>query len=203
MFPFAPLRRIPFRISNISRTVRNASTATKPKGIKALTKAYGLPALGIYLGLSCIDLPICYIFVHSMGSEKIEIYENKVKNVFGYGVSEEEVLRRQESRVKEVVVEDKEQSLWKTVVNSFSWTEFAIAYGIHKSLIFIRLPITAAITPAVVRTLAGWGFNIGKGVVKTTSAGAAGTTVKAFDVTASNPKFGTRPTSKKKWWWFF
>jgi hypothetical protein len=38
----------------------------------------------------------------------------------------------------------------------------ALAYALHKSFIFIRVPITAAITPKVVRTLRGWGWNIGK-----------------------------------------
>ena len=42
------------------------------------------------------------------------------------------------------------------------WTELALAYAIHKSLIFIRVPITAAVTPKVVKMLRGWGFEIGK-----------------------------------------
>ena len=42
------------------------------------------------------------------------------------------------------------------------WTELALAYAIHKSFIFIRLPATAAITPRVVKKLRSWGYNIGK-----------------------------------------
>jgi hypothetical protein len=42
------------------------------------------------------------------------------------------------------------------------WTELALAYAVHKSLIFIRVPITAAVTPRVVKTLRGWGWDIGK-----------------------------------------
>ncbi|KAL8871922.1 MAG: hypothetical protein Q9174_002356, partial [Haloplaca sp. 1 TL-2023] len=42
------------------------------------------------------------------------------------------------------------------------WTELALAYAIHKSFIFIRVPITAAITPKVVKVLRGWGWDIGK-----------------------------------------
>lgn len=42
------------------------------------------------------------------------------------------------------------------------WTQLALAYAIHKSFIFIRVPLTAAITPKVVKTLRGWGWNIGK-----------------------------------------
>jgi hypothetical protein len=42
------------------------------------------------------------------------------------------------------------------------WTQLALAYAIHKSFIFIRVPLTAAVTPKVVKTLRGWGWNIGK-----------------------------------------
>jgi hypothetical protein len=37
-----------------------------------------------------------------------------------------------------------------------------LAYAVHKSLIFIRVPITAAVTPRVVKTLRGWGWDIGR-----------------------------------------
>jgi N-terminal acetyltransferase 2 len=42
------------------------------------------------------------------------------------------------------------------------WTQLALAYAIHKSFIFIRVPLTAAVTPKVVKVLRGWGWNIGK-----------------------------------------
>jgi len=42
------------------------------------------------------------------------------------------------------------------------WTELALAYAIHKSFIFIRVPLTAAVTPKVVKMLRGWGWDIGK-----------------------------------------
>jgi len=31
------------------------------------------------------------------------------------------------------------------------WTELVLAYAVHKSLIFIRVPLTAAVTPKVVK----------------------------------------------------
>lgn len=42
------------------------------------------------------------------------------------------------------------------------WTELALAYAVHKSFIFIRVPLTAAVTPKVVKVLRGWGWNIGR-----------------------------------------
>lgn len=47
-------------------------------------------------------------------------------------------------------------------------TQLALAYAIHKSFIFIRVPLTAAVTPKVVKVLRGWGWNIGKRTPKTT-----------------------------------
>jgi hypothetical protein len=41
-------------------------------------------------------------------------------------------------------------------------TQLALAYAIHKSFIFIRVPLTAGLTPKVVKVLRSWGWNIGK-----------------------------------------
>lgn len=42
------------------------------------------------------------------------------------------------------------------------WTQLALAYAIHKSFIFVRVPLTVAVTPRVVKVLRGWGWDIGK-----------------------------------------
>lgn len=204
-------------LRNFSRTARlangpvNGATNGAVKGkrtMKDLVKEYGYSALGVYFALSMIDLPILYLAVHSMGKEKIESYENTVKNTFGYGVTPEELAAKQAERkakeeaesASDTVSEVSEnRGIWKTIYDQFSFSEFIIAYGIHKSLIFIRLPITAAITPGIVKVLRGWGFKIGSQSV-TKTAQVAKETIKDF--TASNPKFGTRP-GKRKWWWFF
>ena len=41
-------------------------------------------------------------------------------------------------------------------------TQLALAYAIHKSFIFLRVPLTAALTPKIVKKLRSWGWNIGK-----------------------------------------
>ena len=94
-------------------------------------------------------------------------------------------------------------SMVRYILSQFSWTEFAIAYGIHKSLIFIRLPITAAITPGIVKLLRGWGFRIGTDKLSTTASIAKDLAKSGIkDITASSTKFGVKP-GNKKWWWFF
>lgn len=192
----------------------NGQGAAKKVSIKSLMKEYGYSALGIYLGLSFIDLPICYIMVHSLGKEEIEYYENEVKQYFGYGVSGEELKKQQEiNRIQDKIDNpdsdkpiDKNQSWFSYIKSQFSWTEFALAYGIHKSLIIFRLPITAAITPGIVKALRRWGFKIGTNKLSTSASLAKDKMViakdKVIDATASNPMFGSKP-GKKKWWWFF
>lgn len=232
MFRFMSVKRLPMMASPVTLMTRNISfsmrafSRTWPKnvfskttfrnfltqppkkpGLKELMKEYGYSALGIYLGLSAIDLPLCYLLVHSMGKDEIEYYENKAKQQFGYGLSDEELAKKQEIiKIEEMqnekdVVPDENQSMFSYVLAQFSWTEFAIAYGIHKSLIFIRVPICAAITPGVVKALRRWGFKIGSDKLGTTAAVAKDA---INNVTANSARFGTRPDGKKRWFsWFF
>jgi len=62
--------------------------------------------------------------------------------------------------------------------NASIWTQLALAYAIHKSFIFVRVPLTAAITPKVVKTLRGWGWNIGKRAPKKVTSGTGVNTGK-------------------------
>lgn len=171
----------------LQQLLRFQSTKTaKPKessGIQKLIKSYGYSALGVYLGLSMVDLPLCYLLVHLMGKEEIQKYENSVKQYFGYGKSDEQLEKEQ--RIDRIQ-EENEQEPEGAWFPWFSWTEFAIAYGLHKSaLIFVRVPLTAALTPTIVKQLQRWGFKIGPGA-------------------NAMPRFGTRVTNKKKWFsWFF
>lgn len=172
----------------IPRMIRLQSTAPAPreKGIKALVKEYGYSALGVYFFLSMLDLPICYAIVHSAGKEQIQIYENKVKQYFGFGKTDEELQRMQE--IQKIEEEHEKEAGVNSADDQgmfswFSWTEFAIAYGIHKSVfIFVRVPLTAAITPSIVKTLRGWGFQIGKKTM---------------------PALGVPASKKHKWFFFF
>lgn len=165
-----------------------------PTGLRKLVKDYGYAALGVYLTLSAIDLPLCYLLVHLMGKEQIEEYENKVKQYFGYGKSDADLQRQQEiDKINEEAEAPTEKG---ALLPWFSWTEFAIAYGLHKSvLIFVRVPLTAMFTPAIVRTLQRWGFNIGS------SAAGAGAAKGAMP---GKPDFGTPVSKRNKWFsWFF
>ncbi|AGO11024.1 AaceriAFR475Cp [[Ashbya] aceris (nom. inval.)] len=141
------------------------ATAPKKKGLKALMQTYGWSALAVYMAISAVDLPLCYFGVHSLGEKTIKVYMNRLKNIFDCGkeehllISEIEILQEERQRIKEHA---SGESIWRQLMNSNFLTEFLIAYGIHKSLVFVRVPLTAAATPAIVKILQHWGFNIGK-----------------------------------------
>lgn len=192
---------------------------------------YGYSALGVYLGLSAIDLPLCFLLVHSVGPDKMEEWENNVREFFGLSTSnsssettsdplslqssvQEDGLLSATQVIQEgigkldlgPVSDNNTSSSPSSSSSSNKWfgidrrllAEFGIAYALHKSLIFIRVPITAAITPSVVKLLQRWGFNVGRkgmSAVNASSASSAAERVK---------NFGTPANSKQKWGsWFF
>lgn len=145
-----------------------------PKGgIKQLMSKYGYSALGIYLGFSFIDLPLSFLLVHSAGSDKIEELQGTVMGWFGYTSDPVENAPLESAPVENAPVEnapvETEQPTegWRSYVSPTLLTEFGIAYALHKSLIVIRLPLTAAVTPSVVAMLQRWGFKIGNKAVTT------------------------------------
>lgn len=197
------------RLRTFWRTNATKAAPKPEKGIKALVKEYGYSALGVYLFLSMLDLPLCYMLVHSLGKERIEVYENKLKQTFGFGKTDDELRSMQEiNKIEEATHEagrgaesGSAESLIGSPFGWFSWTEFVLAYGIHKSLfIFVRVPLTAALTPSIVKMLRGWGFKIGTDKLSKSAVMAKETLANV--ATASNPKFGTRATKKNKWLWF-
>jgi len=145
--------------------------------MKKLSREYGWSAVGIYLTLSALDFPFCYILVRNLGTERIGEWEHAVtsyiKQIVPETVKEQchewmGWIRKMKNRItgKE---ETGEHSGWSVEEakdrhkkDASLATQLALAYAIHKSFIFIRVPIAVAITPKVVRILRGWGWEIGK-----------------------------------------
>lgn len=179
----------------------------KKSGVKALIQEYGYSALGVYLMLSCIDFPACFVVVHSFGADKVKQVQtdvmNYLKRITGLGHQKPAVVLDGGDSNANVVPEE-ERSFWESPL----FTEAIVAYALHKSLIFIRVPITAAITPSVVKQLRRWGFNVGRQKLSTIAHQAKAKTTNAIvdkaHAAASSPKFGTRVSKKQKWTsWFF
>ena len=168
---------------NLCNSLRYQSTQVQNKqlkGVKKLISLYGYSALIVYIGITFISLPGCYFTVHSLGEERISIFLNKMKQIFGYGEIDDDTVRlkvkerqmkRLEARNNYVADEEREQLKenrvngtsrsmsvkwrlrWEAIKTSPILTELILAYGLHKSLIFVRIPLTAAITPTLARYL--------------------------------------------------
>lgn len=138
--------------STTTNGIKHAKPPQEPKGIKKLMKQYGYSALGVYLAISIIDIPICFVVVHSAGEDKIRELQDKFLTWIGYKKENQPTTESDESGETQ-----KEEEKSSTLV-----TEFALAYAIHKSLILVRLSVTAAITPWIVARLQRMGFKIGK-----------------------------------------
>lgn len=158
------VRRAPFQTQTICRN-RNAQPplpSVNQHGLsfsgrlKLLSKKYGYSVIGVYFGLSVLDFPFCFLLVQTLGAEKIGFYEDRVIDYIHRATG----WRKKKTEGMGGEQQEEGGSHRKASI----WTELAITYGVHKSLIFIRLPITAAITPWVVKRLRMWGWNVGRAV---------------------------------------
>lgn len=166
-----------------SRQIRFNSTAATTPGkpdtslsgkLKQLSKKYGRAAIVVYLGISAIDFGIAFAAVHSLGAKRIGAYEDKffrvVEDWTGY---KKTTVNQVEQASENGAVQDDTTSPQTAAAAGVGkgsiWTEAAIAYGIHKALfIFIRIPITVAITPSIVKALVRRGWKIGPARVNAT-----------------------------------
>ncbi|PLB54323.1 hypothetical protein P170DRAFT_431954 [Aspergillus steynii IBT 23096] len=161
------------RFFNSSRTKRSSSqseeSASLSQRLKTLSREYGWSALWVYLLLSAMDFPFCFAAVRLLGVERIGHYEHvifeSVKGAIDTVWSRTPETPTVESQVdgpgsKEPSAEEAPS---KPDGEASLWTQLALAYAIHKSFIFIRVPLTAAITPKVVKVLRQWGWDIVKG----------------------------------------
>ncbi|KAL2371296.1 hypothetical protein RJ035_004602 [Blastomyces gilchristii] len=194
--------RSPRRSNSSNSSSSSSSSSSSPtlsfsQRMKKLSREYGWAALGVYLTLSALDFPFCFIAVRLLGVERIGHYEHVLvegfKSIFGSVLPS---MGKQE--IAGVPADDKvgsaggdvaiagadissgaedaesydhgvlEADARNTGPEASLWTQLALAYAIHKSFIFIRVPLTAAVTPKVVKVLRRWGWDIGKKKPKST-----------------------------------
>ncbi|KAK9469211.1 hypothetical protein V1512DRAFT_255744 [Lipomyces arxii] len=151
----------PFR-PRFNSSVANQTKKVEPKSegyFKSLTKKYGMNVVYVYLALSLLDFPVCFVIVHSLGQEKIGEFEDEVAKYVGpYTEKAKDFLRQLNFPIPEKHDDDSQvfgvettDEAGKPAHKASLLTEAAIAYGIHKSFIFIRLPLAVAITPSIVK----------------------------------------------------
>ncbi|MCJ1243522.1 hypothetical protein MMC30_000719 [Trapelia coarctata] len=160
--------------------------------LRKLSREYGWSAVGVYFALSTLDFPFCFTAVRWLGTERIGAWEHQIVEWVKRAVPVQ-VPHKYRFWEREAVVEGgeglgegvggydhgvREAEVANTGEKASIWTQLALAYAVHKSFIFIRVPLTAAITPKVVRVLRGWGWDIGKRKSKSVAAGAGTKSVK-------------------------
>ncbi|KAI0151136.1 hypothetical protein BJ166DRAFT_382014 [Pestalotiopsis sp. NC0098] len=191
----SPLRTSRRNFHNTSR-LRDAKNAAKdsapkepePQGLSArlkkLSREYGWTAVGVYLALSVLDFPFCFLLVRIVGTDRIGEIEHYIvsnaKKLIPQSVQDRWHAYRQALKTGEKenignndISEHLEMAGWgveeaqaRNRAEASLGTQLALAYAIHKSFIFIRVPLTAAILPKVVKVLRSWGYNIGKKKIK-------------------------------------
>ncbi|UKZ61970.1 uncharacterized protein TrAtP1_003231 [Trichoderma atroviride] len=159
----------------------NAQGAKKSLSIserfKKLSREYGWSAVGVYFALSVLDFPFCFLFVRLVGTERIGQFEHYVVtkvipesvrtawNEWRQSLKSEEKSHLGNSNISDSVEMagwGVEQAQERNREEASLATQLALAYAIHKSFIFLRVPLTAAVTPKVVKVLRRWGWDIGK-----------------------------------------
>jgi len=119
----------------------------------------------VYFALSAIDFPFCFLAVQVLGPDRVGRWEHAVVDAVKSVLAIPFPSLGQSSDVKEAFgkdeVEQQVENGGKKGTASI-WTQLALAYAVHKSLIFFRVPLTAAVLPKVVKTLRSWGYNVGR-----------------------------------------
>lgn len=93
--------------------------------MKKLSKEYGWTAVGVYLALSVLDFPFCFLLVRTVGTEKIG------KFVLDYRQSEQKLTFRYSSAHIEHVVVSWFQTVIPQNVQDF-WHKYRTAYKDNK-----------------------------------------------------------------------
>jgi len=179
-FRFSPWRR------NVGSGGKAEDTQSLGQKFRKLSKEYGKAAVVVYFMLSILDYPFFFLLVRAVGTDRVAKVEHFVVSTITSVVPEpirvqirgmweaakdwvqEKMGKKTEQKV-EMVGWGVEEAQERHDEEASLGTQMALAYAIHKSFIFVRIPLTAAVTPRVVKTLRSWGWNIGKPVRKSKS----------------------------------
>lgn len=109
---------------------------------------YGKAAFVVYMGISTVDLSICYLAVATGGGGFVRKLESFLQGYLGDWVS----------FGKKVEVKEGKEGSSEEEGELSAISVFVVAYAIHKLLAPLRVAVTAATTPAAVRwaVARGW-----------------------------------------------
>ena len=148
-----------FVVSGPSAPVKNGKDDSL---VKKLMKKYGYTALIVYVAVSLGTVSLSFAAVHAYGEERMSVLLNRLKQKFGYGEASDDAVIARIRRKRELIEEQKrngEHTLFDQLRHFPLLTEFLLAYGMYKALIFVRIPLVAGITPVMFKLFKRWGFN--------------------------------------------
>ncbi|RHZ64233.1 hypothetical protein Glove_326g129 [Diversispora epigaea] len=135
---------------------------------KLLTKKYGASAIVIYFIISTLDLGLTIILIQSGGADRVKRIEDWFTKTFGTKIS----FKRNKKKIipennnndnNNEIIKENQKTNKVAERSSPSWASIlVISYGIHKLLLPLRIGLTAASTPPIVKKLRKMGWNIGK-----------------------------------------
>ncbi|ORZ08447.1 hypothetical protein BCR42DRAFT_425153 [Absidia repens] len=144
-----------------SKTALPGQQTVKPAAegkLKQLARTYGPSGVIVYLAIGMVDLGFTVAAIQMMGTDKVKMVEktvldkyNQIKERYGF---EPTAVQDNSDKDTPSTIESEDDD-GKPSLTSI----FLLAYGIHKTLMLpVRLAITTAITPAVVRKIHTWGW---------------------------------------------
>ncbi|KAL8280750.1 hypothetical protein RQP46_006754 [Phenoliferia psychrophenolica] len=151
-------------------------------------KALGAPALVIYLAIGVVDLTLSFLLVSAVGADRVREAEDWVLDKLEWRRKDGEPGKIKKAvtdwkdnhgggghkEVKEVVHREEKGPRPEPTGYSAIATTAVLAYAIHKTVLLpMRLGLTVAVTPKVVRVLQSWGWKVGLGAGGTAAAATA------------------------------
>ena len=131
------------------RRLFSSSSSSEKPSLKQLMSKYGRVAFIVYMGISTLDLGLCYVLVDRGGDDFVHRIESWISTYITHRQFHLESAQEEQATDMQSETKKKKPSVMATL---------AVAYALHKMLLPVRLPIAAAFTPSAARwaTRHGW-----------------------------------------------
>lgn len=143
--------------SSRSPDAKESPTSTLSQRLKELVKAYGWYAVGVYAAVSAADFAVAFVGVNLLGADYVASVAASAKTwLYDLVYSRPPEPGRDEiEEVSKIVVTGGQESLYAILL---------LAFTVHKTLFLpVRIGVTAAFTPRLVKWLRTKGWAGGEG----------------------------------------
>lgn len=127
---------------------------------------YGYSPFFIYAGLGVIDTLLFFAAIRYYGHDRVIDFQISVRDYFGLGRSKKQNEDEDDfgkldigiTKSKDSEINDKDKPHESVTLT----TEILLAYSLHRALFFVRIPLTLALTPPVVRYCKRLGYDFSR-----------------------------------------